>query len=373
MHTAFFIALTFFCTTLAGQPAMALDKPAQTVEKGFLIENEKNTIEIFKQSSPMVVSVDNTRLASDFFSTNFQEIPAGSGTGFIWDNQGHVITNFHVVQGAFNSRGQIWITTKDGKRHKAHIIGSEPKKDIAVLKIENFKSDQVGFANKTANSGKLLVGQKVLAIGNPFGFEQTLTTGIVSALNRSMPSVLSSVNIRNMIQTDASINPGNSGGPLIDSQGALVGMNTAIISGSGSSAGIGFAVPANTIKRIAGQIIKYGEVRQPGLGFVPLTGYRKQVLSRYGYDVKDGVVIESVIARSPAAKAGLRGIQEHPRRGVQIGDIITAIDGQKISDFDDLYNTLSEKKEGQEVKVQYRRMGRVLTKTIKLYILNQKS
>lgn len=342
-------------------------------ENSYFIQNEQNTMEVFKNASPLVVSVDSTRLSNHFFSSNTEEIPTGSGSGFIWDKKGHIITNFHVIQGALNSASQIWISTNQGERFKAEVVGTEPKKDIAVLKVSGLKTKSEGFIERTARSGKLQVGQKVLAIGNPFGFEQSLTTGIVSALNRSMPSVFSAVNIRNMIQTDASINPGNSGGPLLDSRGYLVGMNTAIVSRSGSSAGIGFAVPADTIKSIATQIINFGEVRQPGLGITSLDGYRKMMLARYGYDVKDGVVIEHVNPGSPAAKAGLRGIEEHPRLGVRIGDVITAVDNVEIKNFDDLYNTLSEKKIGDLVNVKFRRMGRVLTKNIKLEVLDTRS
>lgn len=359
---------------------LATPQPAQETqhlqnEKNYYIENEKNTMAIFKEASPLVVSVDSTRQTHHFFSSHNEEIPAGSGSGFLWDDKGHIITNFHVIQGALNGSSQIWVSTKEGKRYKAKLVGAEPRKDIAVLKVSGIQQRNQGFSKKTANSEQLQVGQKVLAIGSPFGFEQTLTTGIVSAKNRSMPSVLPSVTIRNMIQTDASINPGNSGGPLLDSRGYLAGMNTAIVSGSGTSAGIGFAVPANTIKRVANQIIQYGEVKQPGLGIISLTAYQKKMLSRYdfGYDLKDGVIIASVEPGSPADKAGLQGIKEHPRLGVRLGDIITAIDGVKVKSFDDLYNTLSEKKVGDVVKVEYQRMGRTMTQSVRLMQLSHKA
>ncbi len=367
------VASTIALQTFFATEACALDTVTRSNEQQFLIENEKNTIAVFKEASSLVVSVDSTRLTNTFFSSHSEEVPAGSGTGFIWDDKGHIITNFHVIQRAMNSASQIWVSTNDGERHKAEIVGTEPRKDIAVLKITGFKPQRPGFAETVANSTQAQVGQKVLAIGNPFGFEQTLTTGIVSALNRSMPSVFSSVTIRNMIQTDASINPGNSGGPLLDSRGHLLGMNTSIISRSGSSAGIGFAVPSRTIERVANQIIKYGEVRQPGLGIHWLGDYRKMLLARYGYNVKEGVVIASVEPGSPAEKAGLQGIQDHPRMGVRIGDVITAVDKNKIESYDDLYNTLNEKQVGDEVTVEVRRMGRTLTKKIRLTALDSKS
>ena len=343
---------TLFCLFLSplfapASNALALDQGAAQKEAEFLIENEKNTVEIFKQASPLVVSVDSTRMTADFFRMNFQEVPAGSGTGFIWDDKGHIVTNFHVIQGALSRASQIWVTTKDGQRLEAQLVGSEPKKDIAVLKVKKLNPELKGFSKRLAQSDQLQVGQKVLAIGNPFGFEQTLTTGIVSALDRSMPTINQSITIRNMIQTDASINPGNSGGPLLDSRGYLTGMNTAIISGSGSSAGIGFAVPSNTIARMADQIIRYGQVRQPGLGITGLVGYRKSLLARYGIELPEGVVIEEVQAGSPADRAGLRGLIYHPRHGVKLGDVITHIDKEKVRNFDDLYNILSEKKTGR--------------------------
>ncbi len=367
------ICISFLAQGVFANPLVPAPEDYLKAEQSYYVENEKNTIEVFSAASPLVVSVDSTRMGHFFFSSHKQEVPAGSGSGFVWDNDGHVITNFHVIGAALNSSSQIWVTTKEGERYKAKVVGTEPAKDIAVLKISGLKINDSGFSEKIAKSNNLRVGQKVLAIGSPFGFEQTLTTGIVSALNRSMPSVLGSVTIRDMIQTDASINPGNSGGPLLDSRGYLAGMNTAIVSDSGSSAGIGFAVPSNAIKRIANQIIRYGEVRQPGLGISPLSPFRKRLLGRYGYDVNGGVVIESVKDGSPAAKAGLQGIKEHPQLGVRIGDVITSIDDSKIENFDDLYNSLSEKNVGDKVRIQIRRMGRTLSKTVTLGLLENRS
>lgn len=361
-NTLSIILLILFSGTFSFAKSFS-ENPAYTKDKALLLPSEKNTIEIFKSSSPLVVSVDSTQIASDFFSMQYKEVPAGSGTGFLWDNKGHVITNFHVIQNV--SRGShIFITTKDGTRHKAKIVGSEPRKDIAVLKIKNFKPDTHGFSKKIADSKKLVVGQKVLAIGNPFGFDLTLTQGIISALNRSMPSLLQQYTIRGMIQTDASINPGNSGGPLINSLGELVGMNTSIISGSGSSAGIGFAVPSNTIKRIASQIIKHGEVIQPGLGITYIDGYGKNLLKRYyGYDIK-GVIINE--AKGNAKKAGIKGLETTRNGRVVLGDIITKVDHKEVDDIDDLYNILSEHNVGDSVNVGIKRQGKFLTKMVVL-------
>ncbi len=348
---------------------MALSATDNITEQNFLIENEKNTIDIFKNFSPLVVSVDSVTQTASFFSYQPHEIPAGSGTGFIWDNQGHVITNFHVIQAARYSSTQIYVTTKDGKRLKAHVIGAEPKKDIAVLKVEDLKSD-IGFSKKLADSQKLQVGQKVLAIGSPFGLEQTLTTGIISALDRSMPALNSQITIRNMIQTDASINPGNSGGPLLDSRGYLTGMNTAIVSGSGTSAGVGFAVPSNTIARMVKQIIEFGEVRQPGLGVYGLELRQKMILARYGINSEKGFIVDHVAPGSPADLAGIKGLKQHPKYGIKLGDIITHIDNVEVNNFDDLYNTLSLKSPGDTVKVKINRGGKTLIKDITLKVLN---
>lgn len=350
-----------------------LDQGQMAIEKNYLTENEKNNIDIFKTASPYVVSVDSTRFATDFLSAHIQEVPAGSGTGFIWDSQGHIITNFHVVQESIRSGTQLTVTTKDGKQHKAKMVGYEPRKDIAVLKIEDFKTASGGFQMSIANSSELLVGQKVLAIGSPFGFEQTLTQGIISALDRSMPTLTPDVSIRNMIQTDASINPGNSGGPLLDSRGYLIGMNTAIISGSGSSAGIGFAVPANTIKSIATQIIETGHATQPGIGISALDNYRKKMLAQYGYNIKNGVVVKTVVAGSPADKAGIKPLKVDFNGRVTIGDVITRIDNKAIENFDDLYNHLSEKRVGDKVDIEIQRNGKPMNKKVELMAINIQS
>lgn len=367
------LSILILFLTIPTLKAFALNPISPAVQDQNLTADENNTIEVFKSSSPLVVSVNSTRIQSDFFSMSLHEVPAGSGTGFIWDDKGHVITNFHVIQAALTSSSKISITTKSGEKHDVEIIGAEPRQDIAVLKVKRLKQNGTPFSEKLSDSKKLKVGQKVLAIGNPFGFEHTLTQGIISALNRSMPSVLRSVTIRNMIQTDASINPGNSGGPLIDSSGRLVGMNTAIISGSGSSAGIGFAVPANTIKRIASQIIEHGRVIQPGIGVIPLDTDKQMILSQYGYPVQNGVVIHKVLKQTPAARAGLQGITFNSRGRPIIGDIIVGIDKNKVDDYDDLYNILSEKKVGQRIELKILRKGQQVSKALELTALGTDS
>ena len=222
-------------------------------------EDERNTIEVVKRTQNSVVFITNIQLVRDFLFSSEEAVPAGSGSGFVWDDKGHIVTNYHVIED-----GDIFnVTLPSQEQRRARLVGKEPNKDIAVLRIEGNLSGL--FPVVTGSSRDLQVGQKVIAIGNPFGFDHTVTEGIVSALGRNMPGA-GGVTIRDMIQTDASINPGNSGGPLLDSTGRLIGMNTMIISPSGSSSGIGFAVPVDTIKKIAPEIILYGKVQRPGPG-----------------------------------------------------------------------------------------------------------
>jgi S1-C subfamily serine protease len=290
-------------------------------------------------------------MRSFFFDAS--EVPAGTGTGFFWDDKGHIVSNFHVVQNA----SRILVTLKNGENIPATVVGVEPRKDIAVLKIDikDLKNPPKGI--QLTNSDELMVGQKTIAIGSPFGFEQSLTVGVLSALGRSIEGV-AGVTIRDMIQTDAPINPGNSGGPLLDSRGYLMGMNTAIYSKSGSSSGIGFAVPANTIRRIVEQIITHGRVKQPTLGITLLPDH---IAQRFGIE---GIIIRSVAANSGAAKAKLRGTQYDQDGRLLLGDVIVAIEGKVIRSYDDLYNTLDQMQIGQAVKVDYIRGKRSMSATI---------
>ncbi len=307
----------------------------------YLQPDEANTIAVFQNIGPNVVNVSNLRLERYLFSLDMTEVPAGTGTGFLWDKDGHVVTNFHVVQDA----SKIMVSFKNGQSVQARVVGTESRKDIAVLKIIVPK-DYTFQPIEVANSTELMVGQKAIAIGSPFGLDQTLTKGVVSALGRQIQGI-GGVTIRDMIQTDASINPGNSGGPLLDSRGYLVGMNTMIFSKSGSSAGIGFAVPANTIKRIVTQIIKFGHTQQPGLG---ITSLNDGVAMRLGLT---GVILMEVQQGGPAGEAGLRGTSRLPSGEIELGDRIVAIDGRAIANYDDLYNALDERKIGDTVGVTY--------------------
>mgnify|MGYP005627698667 FL=1 len=304
----------------------------------FLTNDEQNNISVFKSASPSVVFVTNTQLRRQRFSLNVMEIPRGSGTGFIWDESGLIVTNFHVVQGA----NKITIELQSNKSYQATVVGSAPEKDIALLKIDAPNEDLQPLP--LGDSASLAVGRKVLAIGNPFALDTTLTVGVVSALNREIKSITNRT-IKNVIQTDAAINPGNSGGPLLNSNGQLVGVNTAIYSPTGASAGIGFAIPVNAVKVIIPQLIEHGKLIRPVLGIEPLTDYWTRRLR-----VK-GVAILSVREGLPAANAGMVGVREDRRGKIHLGDVIIAINGQNIINEDSLLNQLEQFSPGETVNI----------------------
>lgn len=335
--------------------AQKSDTPNAADEKSWMLQDEKNTIDVFNRLADSVVYVNNTTLVRNIFSMDVHEVPSGVGSGFLWDHEGHVVTNYHVVQRA----NKVKVTFKDGRSFDAKVVGTEARKDIALLKISGAKNLPAGFASQLADSSKIVPGQKSIAIGNPFELSHTLTTGVISAIGRSFPSP-TGITIRDMIQTDASINPGNSGGPLIDSRGYLMGMNTAIYSESGNSAGVGFAVPTNTIKRVVSQLIRNGKVVQPGLGIEPLPEYFTR------YFKHKGLVIAQTRPGGAAQKAGLRGLSKDREGNIEIGDIITAVDNKKIESLDDLFNVLEENKVGDKVTVEYNRKGTKKSITVTL-------
>ncbi|MDA9679912.1 trypsin-like peptidase domain-containing protein [Gammaproteobacteria bacterium] len=304
----------------------------------FLTNDEQNNISVFKSASPSVVFVTNTQLRRQRFSLNVMEIPRGSGTGFIWDKSGLIVTNYHVVQGA----NKITIELQSNKSYQATLIGSAPEKDIALLRIDAPNEDLKPLP--LGDSTSLAVGRKVLAIGNPFALDTTLTVGVVSALGREIKSITNRT-IKNVIQTDAAINPGNSGGPLLNSNGELVGVNTAIYSPTGASAGIGFAIPVNAVKVIIPQLIEHGKLIRPVLGIETLTDYWMQRLR-----VK-GVAILTVREGHPAAKAGMIGVREDPRGKIHLGDVIIAINGENVIHVDSLLNQLEQFSPGDTVEV----------------------
>lgn len=324
-------------TALSSQPA---ERPSKFPTG--LLQSERNTIEVFQRVSGSVVFITTSDLRRDFFSRNVMEIPRGSGSGFLWDRHGHVVTNSHVVH-----RGaSISVTLADGSRHRAKLVGEDTTKDLAVLRIDDLGT---AFAPvELGDSDTLVVGQKVLAIGNPFGLDHTLTTGIISALGREIPS-LAGTTIQDVIQTDASINPGNSGGPLLDSHGRLVGINTSIYSPSGASVGIGFAVPVGTVKRVVPQLIKYGRVKRAGLG---ITVIPDDLARSWGIR---GVIVRGVLRGSSAARVGLRSTTTNRWGQINLGDIIVGIDDHRIEDFDDLFTALDLHDPKDVVTIHYRR------------------
>lgn len=309
-----------------------------------LTEDEQNTISVVKQTANSVVFITNIQRVRDYFYRE-NVIPRGSGSGFVWDANGHIVTNYHVIED-----GDLYaITLPNQEYRRARLVGKEINKDIAVLRIEGDTSGLTPLP--VGSSSNLLVGQKVIAIGNPFGFDHTVTTGIVSALGRQMDGI-GGVTIRGMIQTDASINPGNSGGPLLNSDGRLIGMNTMIYSRTGTSSGIGFAVPVDTIKRIVPQVIKYGKVIRPGIGVSILPDQYTRRL-----DV-EGAVVSSVPSNSSAHRAGVQGIGQDRWGRRYIRDVIVGIDKIAIKSYDDLYNALDSYRVGDVVWVTLERDGK---------------
>lgn len=316
--------------------AMA-DETADTAGE-VLTRGESNNITVFRDTSPSVVFVTNTQLRRQRFSLNVMEIPTGSGTGFIWDESGLIVTNFHVV----NQASKITITLGSGVSYDAKVIGTAPEKDVALLKID--APNEILRPIPLGDSEKLAVGRKVLAIGNPFALDTSLSVGVVSALGREIRSV-SNRTIKNVIQTDAAINPGNSGGPLLNSMGQLVGVNTAIYSPSGASAGIGFAIPINTIKKIVPQLLEHGTLYRPVMGIETLTDYWAKRLQ-----VK-GIAVLSVRKDYPADEAGMVGVREDARGNIHLGDVIIAIEGEPVTNEDSLLSLLERFKPGDQINV----------------------
>ncbi len=289
-----------------------------------LSPEESRITEIFRKASDSVVFITSIALQRDFFSLDVLQIPQGTGSGFVWDRDGHIVTNFHVIE-----EGRVFsVTLADQSNWDAEVVGTAPDKDLAVLKIKAPESKLTPLLVGT--SGGLQVGQTVLALGNPFGLDHSLTVGVVSALGRELRSPSGRI-IRDIIQTDAAINPGNSGGPLLDSRGRLIGVNSAIYSPSGASAGIGFAVPADTVKRLVPQLIERGHPIQPGIG-VSLVDDR--IAARLG--IKQGVVIREVVSGSPAEQAGREGLRSDQYGRIVLGDRIVSVDGRPVESVDDL-------------------------------------
>ncbi len=330
--------------------------PRAVTARGDLAADEQATIVLFRQASPSVVYITSLALQRDIFSLNMFEIPQGTGSGFIWDQNGHIITNFHVIQDASGAR----VTLADQSVWDAQLVGVAPDQDLAVLYVPAAKNRLRPLAIGTSNN--LLVGQKVFAIGNPFGLDQTLTTGIISALGREIKSVTGRI-IAGVIQTDAAINPGNSGGPLLDSAGRLIGVNTAIYSPSGGSAGIGFAVPVDTVNRVIPQIIRHGRVIRPGLGIRTANDTTTRRLDL------PGVLIIQVNKGSAAETAGLRSTRRDARGRLVLGDVIIHIEDDRVQSSDDLMTILDKYQVGDTVSVTVIRDDKRLTLPVTLQAL----
>ena len=322
--------------------------------RGPLLPEEQRAISVFEEARPSVVYITTLVYRRDLFTFNVFEIPQGTGSGFIWDEAGRIVTNFHVIYEAQD----VQVTLSDQSVWKAKVVGRAPDKDLAVLRIDAPRDKLRPI--RIGTSANLEVGQSVYAIGNPFGLDQTLTTGIISAVGREIESMTRRP-IQGVIQTDAAINPGNSGGPLLDSAGLCIGVNTAIYSPSGAYAGVGFAVPIDTVNRIISQLIAYGKVIQPGLGIQTV---EDSVARRVGID--EGVLVLDVDRRGAAAAAGMMPTRYDAAGNVVLGDIIVSIDGQAVKTSDDLYRILERYNVGDEVPVEVIRAGRGRTLKIRL-------
>jgi S1-C subfamily serine protease len=338
-------------------PKDVRDPNAQTrpvTPRGDLAADEKATIELYNAARGAVVQVTNLRNAADVVTGNQSEVPQGTGSGFVWDPAGYVVTNFHVV----NEGDAFTVTFADHSSFDARRVGADEVHDLAVLKIESGAKKLPAL--RIGTSRGLQVGQKVFAIGNPFGLDQTLTTGIISGLNREIESPIFRSPIQGVIQTDAAINRGNSGGPLLDSAGRVIGMNTQIASPSGASAGVAFAIPVDTINKVVPQIIRTGHAVRPGLG-VHISG------SLSVPDGRVGIVFNSFTKTSGAQRAGLKASNIGKNgRVLQLGDVVVSVDGQPVETHADLVRILEAHEIGQEVDVTFVRDGREQTAKVNL-------
>ncbi len=318
-----------------------------------LTAEERSVTSLFQEAGPSVVYITSISLRRDFFRLNVMEIPSGTGSGFIWDDRGHVVTNYHVIRDG--NRAEV--TLADQTNWPATVVGVAPEKDLAVLRIDAPRGSLRPL--RIGESADLLVGQSVLAIGNPFGFDQTLTTGIISALGREIDS-MAGVPIRDVIQTDAAINPGNSGGPLLDSAGRLIGVNTAIVSPSGGYAGLGFAIPVDTVNWVVPELITYGRIRRPVLGVDLVSDHATRRLGL------EGALVAAVYRGSGADEAGMR--PTYRNRGGQwvLGDLIVAVDGTPVRSGGELGLALERRAAGETVTVTVDREGRQVDLRVEL-------
>lgn len=346
------LVLTMPCPADAASPASLT--PRAVTARGDLAADEKTTIALFERTRDSVVFISTSAVVQDFWSRNVLSVPRGTGSGFIWDEAGHVVTNYHVLEGA----SEATIKLADGSDYICSLVGASPAHDIAVLKIGNRYKPPPPVPLGTSHD--LKVGQKVFAIGNPFGLDWTLTSGIVSALNRSLPGEKGSL-VEHLIQTDAAINPGNSGGPLLDSAGRLIGINTAIYSPSGTSAGIGFAVPVDTVNRVVPQLIRLGKYVRPALGIQMDEDLNTRLSRALG-------VRGVIVVRSSSAKlvAGLQEATLSRDGSIFVGDIITAVNGNPVESIRQLALQLDELRVGDTVSLSLFRKGKSLSQDVRL-------
>jgi 2-alkenal reductase len=346
---ALILGTVWIGTILYRDLVLTADAPRAITPRGNLADFEKQNIELFARVSPSVAYIFTQVERRDFFG-GAQESDSGTGSGFIWDGAGHVVTNFHVIQGASN----VAVKLDTGEAIPATVAGVAPEYDLAVLRLRSRRSGLQPIPVGTSRD--LKVGQAVFAIGNPFGLSRTLTTGIISALNRRLPTQTGR-EIAGVIQTDAAINPGNSGGPLLDSAGRLIGVNTAIISGSGSSAGIGFAVPVDIVNRVVPQLIIRGKAPRPGIG---ITAAPEEITARAGIQ---GVVVVDVLEGGSAASAGLKGID---RQRQTLGDVITEVNGKQVRTIAEFASELDKVGIGNTVELTIQRQDRSAIVTVRI-------
>lgn len=339
---------------LPGYSPRAAVEPRTVTPRGNLAADEQSTIEIFRKASPSVVHITTLTRQRDRLSLNVTEIPEGTGTGFLYDDAGHVVTNYHVIRSAQAAR----VSLADNSSWSAKLVGYERNKDLAVLKIdapaERLRKIDIGA------SSDLQVGQKVFAIGSPFGLDQTLTTGVISGLGREIESV-GGLPIEGVIQTDAAINPGNSGGPLLDSSGRLIGVNTMIVSPSGSYSGVGFAVPVDIVNQVVPELIRYGRIERAVLG---VSLFEDSIARRLG--IRQGALVRDVVKNSGAAEVGIQPTFADEDGKIHLGDVLLVVAGRPIRSTLDLVKALDGRKPGETIPVTVQRDGRSLVVNVLL-------
>lgn len=345
--------------TSNAEEAMFNTAQPQGVSDPQTVSDEQNNIEVYRTISPGVAFIRTTSVEQDFYGE--PQEGRGSGSGSVIDSNGHILTNDHVVAGA----QKLTVSLGGDKVYPARKIGSDPDTDLAVIKIDAPR--EALTVVPLGDADQLVVGQKVLAIGNPFGFDRTLTTGVISGLQRTIRA-RNGRPIEGAVQTDASINPGNSGGPLLDSRGRMIGINSQILTPGGGSVGVGFAVSVNVAKRVIPQLIQFGEVRRPKLGVnaIDVERLRAQGIQM---PVEKGLFLRNVVPGGSAERAGLRGLQETANGGAVLGDIITSIDGEQMDELDDLYRVLDRKQIGETVQVEVFRDGKRTILPVRLLAL----